>query len=134
MENDNARLLAANQAFYDAFASGDFHTLSALWSRSDAVTVIHPGSRALHGRQAVMDSWEQILDTSGGSDIRCEDARAYVHGDYAYVICKEIFPVGRLIATNIFLREDGDWRMLHHQAGPDNQSMQHDADTSTSLH
>ncbi len=30
----------------------------------------------------------------------------------------EILPNGILIATNIFAREDGAWRMVHHHASP----------------
>lgn len=134
MTGDKDKVLAANQAFYNAFARGDFPALSALWSRLNAVSVIHPGSSALHGREAVMHSWRQILESSGGSDIQCADAMAYVHGDFAYVVCREIFPVGGLVATNVFLREDGEWRMVHHQAGPDSRGIQDETSTSSSLH
>ena len=38
-------------------------------------------------------------------------------GSSAYVICYEKVTNGVLIATNIFVREDGAWRMIHHHAG-----------------
>jgi hypothetical protein len=41
-------VLDVNQAFYDAFAVGDFPALEALWAGIDEVSVIHPGSTALH--------------------------------------------------------------------------------------
>jgi len=34
------------------------------------------------------------------------------------VICEEELQAGHLIATNIFVKEDGGWRMVHHQASP----------------
>lgn len=136
MHADTEKILAANQDFYEAFAAGDYAALSALWLQSEAVSVIHPGRSALHGRQAVMESWQRILESGGGSDIRCARASAYVHGEYAYVICQEIFPGsrGRLIATNVFIRENGNWRMVHHQAGPDNEGLEQETETGNLVH
>ena len=35
------------------------------------------------------------------------------------MICREVLEQqGWLIATNLFAREEGGWRMVHHQAGP----------------
>ena len=49
-------------------------------------------------------------------------ASVHLWGDTALVICEESFREGRLVATNIFVREADDWRLLHHQAGPLNPS------------
>ncbi len=49
-------ILEANRAFYDAFAVGDFLVVKQTWSRSDQISVIHPGSAALHSYKAVMAS------------------------------------------------------------------------------
>lgn len=119
MQVDKEKLLRANSAFYAAFAAADFESMAVVWSQSEAVSVIHPGRNALHGRHAVMESWQQILDGAAGNEIQCANARAYMHGDSGYVLCHEIFPQGRLIATNVFVLEADDWRMVHHQAGPD---------------
>ena len=35
----------------------------------------------------------------------------------AYVICEEHFNNLVLLATNIFVREAGEWKMTHHHAG-----------------
>ncbi len=34
------------------------------------------------------------------------------------MICYEVLGPNVLVATNVFLREDGAWRMVHHHAGP----------------
>jgi hypothetical protein len=34
----------------------------------------------------------------------------------AMVICEEHLDTARMIATNVFVRESDDWRMVHHQA------------------
>ena len=110
-------VLNVNQAFYNAFASGDYIMVEKLWTRTNDVSVIHPGSTILHGREAVMMSWKQILENSGGNHIQCVDPKVYVFGETAYVVCNEVFPEGQLAATNIFVFEDSSWRMVHHQAG-----------------
>ena len=36
----------------------------------------------------------------------------------AFVVCYERLGPNFLIATNLFVKEDGAWKMVHHQAGP----------------
>jgi hypothetical protein len=117
MAGDEAAALAANQAFYEAFAGADIEAMDALWARRAEVACIHPGWGLLAGRDEVIDSWRRIFGNSP-PDIICHGARAFLLGDAACVVCLEIMPEGVLIATNVFVREDGGWRMAHHQAGP----------------
>jgi hypothetical protein len=71
----------------------------------------------VHGRPAVLESWRGIF---GGNppEIAVTDARAYVYGETGFVICTELLPGGTLVATNVFVLEAGEWRLVHHQAGP----------------
>jgi len=125
-------VIKTNQEFYVAFANGDFKTLKSLWATAHELSVIHPGWACLHGREAVMESWQSILQDGQKSDIKCRDATVYYPDNYsAYVICHEVFPQGELIATNIFVKEKASWRMIHHQAGPVNQPGRH---SKQSLH
>ena len=116
MAEDDA-VLAANQAFYSAFAAADAAAMEALWARRAPVACIHPGWGMLAGRDEVVESWRRIF-RAAPPDIVCHDARAFVLGDTAFVICLEIIPEAVLIATNVFVREAGRWRLVHHQAGP----------------
>ena len=111
-------VLFANEAFYLAFRERDLPAMDAVWSEQSTVSCIHPGWPALHGRDEVIDSWQSILGNDGASDIRCRAARAMVYGDAATVICYEEIGGDYLIATNVFVREAGGWKMVHHQAGP----------------
>lgn len=43
---------------------------------------------------------------------------AILLGDAAVVLCEEHLETGVLLATNVFRREDGRWRLTHHQSGP----------------
>ena len=109
-------VLEANSAFYRAFTARDAAAMEALWARSAPVACVHPGWDALRGRDAVMESWRSIL---GGDAprVRCTRASAHVLGAAAFVVCHETMEGARLVATNVFVREDGAWRMVHHQAG-----------------
>lgn len=111
-------VLAANQAFYDAFARRDLAAMERIWAREAPVACTHPGWDALHGRADVLESWRAIIEGGGSPEIRCARARAVVLGDVAFVTCQEIVPGGRLIATNVFVREEGRWLIAHHHAGP----------------
>jgi hypothetical protein len=91
--------------------------MDALWARRAAVACIHPGWGLLAGRDDVIESWRRIFGNAP-PDIICHSARAFLLGDAAYVVCLEIMPEGVLIATNLFVREGGGWKMAHHQAGP----------------
>ena len=94
-------VLAANAAFYHAFVNGDREEMDELWSRHFPVTVIHPEWPGIYGREAVMQSWNQLLRVR--RDIRVAEAQAFVVRDSAFVICYEILDGSTiLIATNIF--------------------------------
>ena len=120
--SDEEAVLAANEEFYRAFTVRDLAAMDALWARETAVACIHPGWEPLLGRDQVMESWTAILGGPGSPQIRCEVPRAFVLGAGAFVICREVLEQqGRLVATNVFVREADVWRMIHHQAGPTNQ-------------
>lgn len=113
-------VLFANEAFYRAFADRDVEAMDALWARRAPVACIHPGWSALEGRATVMQSWRAIMGNPASPAIRPRAAKAYLLGEVAFVVCFEEIEGQFLLATNIFVREDGRWRIAHHQAGPTN--------------
>lgn len=114
-----AEVLAANAAFYGAFARKDAHTMDLLWARSAPVACVHPGWNPLRGRGPVMASWHAILEGGSAPPIRCSNPSAHLIGrDAAFVICRESMPGAVLVATNVFVREGGAWKLVHHQAAP----------------
>jgi ketosteroid isomerase-like protein len=116
--SDETAIIDANARFYDAFAAGDEAAMAALWGEESSVACIHPGGPALFGRDAVLESWRAILANPNRPRIRCHAPHAFVQGEGAFVICYEEVEGGLLVATNLFRREAGTWRMIHHQAGP----------------
>jgi SnoaL-like domain len=111
-------VLFANEAFYRAFGDRDFRAMDALWSRDFAVACVHPGWGALVGRQAVLESWASLLANPRSPTPACRAPRAFLCADAAFVICFEELEGNFLLATNVFVREKGAWRMVHHQSGP----------------
>ena len=117
-------ILFANDAFYAAFANGDFAAMDAIWAKRAPVCCIHPGWSPLNERDAIMQSWRGIFNAPPQGNpprpftIRCVKPEAYLLGGAAWVACYEILPNGILIATNIFVHEDNAWRMVHHHASP----------------
>ena len=117
MSNDDA-IIAANAAFYAAFASGDFAALAGLWADEDTISCIHPGWPAIVGRSAVIGSWRDILKNAARPQIVCAEPHAIVEADQGRVLCIELVEGTPLAATNHFKRIDGDWRLVHHQSSP----------------
>jgi len=116
MEDSDA-VLAANLEFYRAFTTRDADAMDALWARRAPVACVHPGWPALAEREAIVESWRDILSNPHSPRIACYDERVLLYGDAALVICEEELDGGTLIASNWFVREDGAWRIAHHQAG-----------------
>ncbi|CCD99141.1 conserved hypothetical protein [Bradyrhizobium sp. STM 3809] len=114
--SDESQILAANAAFYAAFAAGDFAALAALWADRDGISCIHPGWPAIVGRAAVIGSWRDILANPARPQIVCADPHAIVDGDHGHVLCIELVDGAALAAANHFARIGGFWRMVHHQS------------------
>lgn len=114
----------AETAFYKAFEAGDLEAMMAVWAEDDIVCV-HPGSVRLSGRKDVRESWRQIF--SGGTRLRfrtaglqtARGADLVVHSIY-----EQISVEGRtdtespVVATNVYVRTTGGWRLWMHHASP----------------
>ena len=100
--------------------------MSQIWvEEDDGVTVacVHPAMPLITGRDKVLESWRQILSSSP-PNIQPENAQLVVSGDTAWVMNEEVIdhgggqPVSKCMATNIFVRRKGAWKIVHHQGGP----------------
>jgi len=116
--SDRDAVLFAHEAFYVAFNGRDYEAMKALWARAAPLSCIHPGGGTIFDREAVMASWKGILGNDSQAPIVALGPRVRLFGDYAVVVCFEVVAGDNLIATNVFVREDGGWKMVHHQSGP----------------
>ncbi len=106
-------IVSANEAFYAAFRDEDLDAMDRLWALRAPCACVHPGWPPLIGRDQVMASWRAIM-AGGAPPIRCGAARVLMLGEVAQVVCEEHVGADRVIATNVFVREDGRWAMVHH--------------------
>ena len=133
---DSLAVRAANQSFYDHFRDGDFEKMSKLWMDDDLIRCTHPGSHELVGREAVMQSWREILSSAAPLESRAgvvslsEDGIAWVNVEESIrsiAICdRSNYPRLRVVtiqATNQFVRREGTWHMINHVAQMSTQKM-----------
>ena len=116
-ETTREEVRAANLEFYRAFGAGNFAAMDGLWSHREAVVCIHPGWPPVRGREDVMASWKGILAEPPSPAVHAVEEEVYLMGEAAMVVCFETIGEIFLVATNLFVREDGSWRLLHHHAG-----------------
>ncbi len=108
--------LRANEAFYAAFRAADFEAMEAMWAKRRKVSVYHTNWPGIKTRDAVMESWFRILVIGDPPHVHAFDPTAIVTAKTGLVICREDLGGASLVATNVFVLEDGQWRMTSHQA------------------
>lgn len=125
-------VLAANRAFYAAFEARDIDALADLCVRDERATVTHPGWATLRGWGRVLASWDAIFRNTASITFVLTDEVAVVHGDAAWVtldehilqshgagsVAEQETSGARVAATNVFVREDGTWRLVLHHGSP----------------
>lgn len=123
---------AANTALYDAVEHADLDALGELWLEEE-VSVVHPGWPTLTGRAEVLRSYALIMANTDYVQFFLTDVEVSVHGDTALVSCTENIlsggpaeddgsagPLvgGLVVATNVFRRENGGWKVWSHHGSP----------------
>ncbi len=119
------RVLAANRSFYDAFGSLDIAEMDRVWEHWDDVLCIHPSSGIIVGWPEVRQSWVNIFYNTSLMHFNITNAQVQIRGDCAWVSCHENISTvldGRagnftVRATNVFVKTDGEWKMVHHHGG-----------------
>jgi len=122
----NERLYAGLNEMFE----GNIDTLVGLWSHSGTVTQMGPFGDRITGWDAVHEEFRQNAELNLGGSIVCEDLHVVAGRDMGYTVCVEVGEntdsEGNLIrvshrATNVFARENGEWKLLHHHTDISNQ-------------
>jgi ketosteroid isomerase-like protein len=109
-----------------ALHNGDAEPRLAIWSRQDPVTVLGAWKSAT-GPEEVSDLFTQLETTfSDCTSYSHEIVAADVIGDLAYTVGYEHTQASidgeprtyTLRATQIYRREDGEWKVVHRHADP----------------
>lgn len=110
----------AEAVFYEAFRHSDLQVMSALWADGEVVCV-HPGSGIISGYDAVMQSWQHILNNSTPTDIEFSLLHRSVNNDLAVHVVTEEFRSNDtlnaiVIATNVYRKFSHGWQIIEHHA------------------
>lgn len=119
--NAEALLRFANDVFYQAFRDRELAAMERLWAQRLPLLCAHPGARPLYERADILASWQQILGNPHCPVLECRIERVLQYGELGLIVGYEwsrAQPDGVLLATNGFMEEDGQYRMVWHQAGP----------------
>lgn len=113
--------LEAEEAFYGAFSAGDLDAMMDVWARGVALCCIHPQGPRLTTPESIRESWALILgqpvmrsfelrrrEVSGTGDFRVHQLEEHIS------VPGTRFVAPPVLATNIYQRLDGSWRMITH--------------------
>ena len=120
----------ASARFYAALnrgLNGDMSALGATWAHGGDVTAMHPMGARVEGWEQVRSSFEQAGSLASGGQVRLRDQLIRAGTDLAYEVGLEegeATMAGERIAfsgqrvTNVYRREGGEWKMVHHHTDP----------------
>lgn len=126
--DDRAVLLAAHRCFYDALEDGDLDAVAELWKPGEDTVCVHPGFGQLRGTATILRSFALLMAQASYVQYVLTDEVVDLHGDTAVLGCTENimvaehdepahgFDSSRAVATSVFLRVQGTWRMVVHHA------------------
>lgn len=117
----------ASDQFYAALnrmANGDAGPMMEVWSHTSDVSTMHPiGGREV-GWEQVRGPWEQVAAIASDGQITLADSLIWVVGDLAYQVGTEAGEIQlgehgvsfEERVTNIYRREAGAWKIVHHHS------------------
>jgi ketosteroid isomerase-like protein len=116
----------ASAQFYaslNAMFTGDAGPMLEVWSRADDVTYMGPGGGITLGWNDVRHAWESQAALKLGGKVEPYGTHVTVGGDLAFTQCVEkgsnLDAEGHTVqvsirATNLFRKENGEWKMIGH--------------------
>lgn len=124
---DALAIEAFNRRYYDAFQTLSGDEMAKVWWHDDQCSCVHPGWDIRHGWPMVRSTYEEIFANTKSIRFALGDVCVRVLGDLGYVTCVENLVteeqesgdfLGAVLATNVYERRRGDWKMIHHHASP----------------
>lgn len=121
-------ILAATTLFYTALNSaiqGNFDPLGAVWSHRPDVSDLSADGGEQFGWNEIHAHIQNMVRAYPSGHIEAENVRVVADGDIGYSVCTEAGQMrsadGPMVkfsqrATNIFRREGGQWKLVHHHA------------------
>lgn len=128
MSDEGQAVIAATQRLYDgieAMIAGEGPgKIKDAWHHTDRVTIRHPMGDWSVGWEEVWATWS-VTATFGRPDrggSKVLEIVPYVYGELAYAtVVFQASPAWggeQMGCTNVLLKQDGEWKVIHHHAGP----------------
>jgi ketosteroid isomerase-like protein len=129
-ESGTAAVLAANAQYYAALNklfTGEIAPIVLVWSHADDVTYMGPTGEFDRGWNAIRKVWEGQAALKLGGAVEPADIHVFVGQELAVVSdyeegentnAKGKVERVKLRATNIFRKENGQWKMVGHHTDP----------------
>ncbi len=126
LTRDTEGVRAASDAFYAALNdmfTGNTAAMAAVWSHEPDVTQLGPMGGRIAGWDAVGDEWRREGALKLGGAVTAEHVQVVAGPCMGYTVTEEVGrnmtadgePVEvRFRATNVFRKERGGWKMVHH--------------------
>jgi ketosteroid isomerase-like protein len=104
--------------------------MQELWLEDPETLCVHPGALPVRGTGPINRSWALIMANTPYIQFFLTDVEVSVHDDVASVTCTEnvltaddrtspdSFGGAKAVATNVFIRTPGGWRLWIHHASP----------------
>ena len=119
----------AEAAFYEALERADLDAMMEVWSEDDDVCCVHPGGPRLTGYEQVRENWAQIFKSGQRLQVLLSDQVMVsgmmfsVHSLHESILVRGAQGQagggrGNVVATNVYTRSDGGWRMVLHHGSP----------------
>lgn len=120
----------ASERFYAALnrmVKGDASDMADVWLHRADVTTLHPVGGRQIGWTEVADSWNGVAKMASKGTVTLKDQHIRVIGDVAYELGTEHVRMtlagtqirGSVRVTNIYHRQDGTWKLIHHHSDID---------------
>jgi ketosteroid isomerase-like protein len=124
--SDIEAIMAANSGFYTALSSRDAVALDRVWNHDGQVFNIFGVSKApMVGWNAVKNGYADLFNRFPELSVSMADPSIRVDADSAVIVGVETqrvrLPSGEvasalLPATNVFVKREGHWLMVHHHS------------------
>ena len=124
---DMSAIKAANVAYYSALSAGDIAAMEQVWAKDEQVSNIFSQSKEpSYGPNAIMAGYDGLFKRRQGATalvVMTTEPAVRQQGDVALVTGVESVevkpPNGEVVkafevATNVFVRRDAQWLMIHH--------------------
>ena len=132
----------AESAFYEALETGNLEAMMEVWAEDEEIVCVHPGGARIAGYEQVRESWAKMMSSGQRLKVQITDQVVVqgmmisIHSLHEHVaMANDAARQRPVVATNVYLRTGGGWRMIAHHASPAPQAARPSAaETPKTLH